>query len=72
MPHRSPGAPGGSRPHHLSGKPIKYYRPKGSAEVRRLIEVTAAALDAGIAAAVPGATVEDVSGADAVRRDLHE
>jgi methionyl aminopeptidase len=40
-----------------------FYVGEAPAEVRRLIEVTAAALDAGIAAAVPGATVEDVSGA---------
>ena len=40
-----------------------FYVGEAPTEVRRLIEVTAAALDAGIAAAVPGATVEDVSGA---------
>ena len=38
MPHRAPGASGGRKGHFLSGKPIKYYRPRGSAEVRALIE----------------------------------
>jgi deoxyhypusine synthase len=38
MPHRAPGSPGSSRPQYLSGKPIRYYRPRGSAEVRYLIE----------------------------------
>ena len=38
MPHRSPGAPEGSKRRILSGKPIKYYRPRGSAEIRTLID----------------------------------
>jgi deoxyhypusine synthase len=38
VPHRAPGASGGRKGHFLSGKPIKYYRPRGSAEVRSLIE----------------------------------
>ncbi len=38
MPHRSPGAPSPSRQQLLSGKPIRYYRPRGSAEVRHLID----------------------------------
>ncbi len=38
MPHRSPGAPGSSRKSFLSGKPIRYYRPRGSAGVRYLID----------------------------------
>jgi deoxyhypusine synthase len=38
VPHRAPGASGGRKGHFLSGKPIKYYRPRGSAEVRALIE----------------------------------
>ena len=37
MPHRAPGSPGHAR-QHLSGKPIRYYRPQGSAEVRRLVD----------------------------------
>ncbi len=36
MPHRAPGSPGKKR--HLSGKPIRYYRPRGSADVRQLID----------------------------------
>src|SRR5512139_3955846 len=38
MPHRSPGAPEKPRSNHLSGKPIRYYRPKGSPEIRHLVE----------------------------------
>src|ERR1041385_1215206 len=38
MPHRAPGAPEASRKKHLSGKPIRYYRPRGSADIRHLID----------------------------------
>ena len=38
MPHRSPGAPQKTRADYLSGRPIRYYRPQGSADIRRLIE----------------------------------
>jgi deoxyhypusine synthase len=38
MPHRAPGSPGASRKHFLSGKQIRYYRPRGSADIRHLIE----------------------------------
>jgi deoxyhypusine synthase len=38
MPHRSPGSPARSRQQYLSGKPIRYYRPRGSAEIRHLID----------------------------------
>jgi deoxyhypusine synthase len=38
MPHRAPGSPGHSPKTFLSGKPIRYYRPTGSADVRRLID----------------------------------
>jgi deoxyhypusine synthase len=38
MPHRAPGSPGSSKKQYLSGKPIRYYRPRGSADVRNLIE----------------------------------
>jgi len=38
VPHRAPGAPGSPRQNFLSGKPIRYYRPRGSADVRHLIE----------------------------------
>ena len=37
MPYRSPGAPKGAKS-FLKGKPIRYYRPKGSAAVRTLID----------------------------------
>jgi deoxyhypusine synthase len=37
MPHRAPGAPG-SRPNVLNGKPIRYYRPQGSQDIRRLVD----------------------------------
>jgi deoxyhypusine synthase len=36
VPYRAPGSQGKGR--HLSGKPIRYYRPRGSADVRHLIE----------------------------------
>ncbi|HEX5109018.1 MAG TPA: deoxyhypusine synthase [Vicinamibacterales bacterium] len=38
MPHRSPGAPESPRTRHLSGKPIRYYRPRGSTDIRHLID----------------------------------
>ena len=38
MPHRAPGSPKKSPKSFLAGKPIRYYRPRGSAEVRRLID----------------------------------
>jgi len=38
VPHRSPGAPRQSRGDYLSGKPIRYYRPRGSPDIRHLIE----------------------------------
>jgi deoxyhypusine synthase len=38
VPHRAPGAPGDRKGHFLSGKPIKYYRPGGSADIRALID----------------------------------
>jgi deoxyhypusine synthase len=47
VPHRAPGSPGRSRQEILSGKPIRYYRPKGSQEVRRLIEEGFQAFNAG-------------------------
>lgn len=36
VPHRAPGSP--RKKPFLSGKPIRYYRPRGSAEVRTLID----------------------------------
>src|SRR5512134_2901132 len=38
MPHRAPGAPDQPRAKHLTGKPIRYYRPRGSADIRHLID----------------------------------
>jgi deoxyhypusine synthase len=38
MPHRAPGAPDSQRKNHLSGRPIRYYRPRGSADISRLID----------------------------------
>ena len=38
MPHRAPGSPGHEPRNFLSGKPIQYYRPRGSADVRQLID----------------------------------
>src|SRR5438132_3712942 len=38
LPYRAPGSPGHSRQQFLSGKPIRYYRPKGSADIRHLID----------------------------------
>jgi deoxyhypusine synthase len=47
LPYRSPGAPGHSRQQSLSGKPITYYRPTGSADIRRLIDNGFQAFNAG-------------------------
>jgi deoxyhypusine synthase len=38
MPHRAPGSTGKSRQQYLSGKPIRYYRPRGSADIHHLID----------------------------------
>jgi len=38
VPHRAPGAPQKSRADYLSGKPIRYYRPRGSGDIRRLVD----------------------------------
>jgi deoxyhypusine synthase len=38
VPHRSPGSPRTSVKPFLRGKPIRYYRPQGSADIRRLID----------------------------------
>ena len=47
MPHRAPGSPGHARKDYLKGQPITYYRPRGSAEVRRLIDGGFQAFNAG-------------------------
>jgi deoxyhypusine synthase len=36
VPHRAPGSPGKKR--HLAGKTIRYYRPRGSADIKQLID----------------------------------
>jgi deoxyhypusine synthase len=38
MPYRAPGATGKARKPFLSGRPIRYYRPRGSAQVRTLVD----------------------------------
>ncbi len=47
MPYRSPGSSGHSLKKSLSGKPIANYRPKGSAEIRHLIDNGFQAFNAG-------------------------
>ena len=47
MPHRAPGSPGSSRKPFLSGKPIKYYRPTGSPQIKQLIDEGFQAFNAG-------------------------
>ena len=49
MPHRAPGSPGHApNPrNYLTGKPIKYYRPRGSADVTQLIDGAFQAFNAG-------------------------
>ena len=47
MPHRAPGAPGQSGSQFLTGKPIRYYRPNGSPDIRRLIDEGFQAFNAG-------------------------
>jgi len=47
LPHRAPGSPGLSRKPFLSGKPIKYYRPTGSSQIKHLIDEGFQAFNAG-------------------------
>src|SRR5688500_15878517 len=46
VPHRAPGAPG-HKGNYLSGKVIKYYRPRGGTEIRHLIDNGFQAFNAG-------------------------
>jgi deoxyhypusine synthase len=46
LPHRAPGSPGQGR-QSLSGKPIRYYRPTGSPEIRHLVDEGFQAFNAG-------------------------
>jgi deoxyhypusine synthase len=47
VPHRAPGSPGHAPSNYLKGKPINYYRPRGSADVRQLIDGGFQAFNAG-------------------------
>src|SRR5689334_21936429 len=47
LPHRAPGSPGQPRHNYLTGKPIRYYRPKGSADIRHLVDEGFQAFNAG-------------------------
>jgi deoxyhypusine synthase len=47
VPHRAPGSPGNTRQQFLSGKPIRYYRPGGSREIRALVDEGFQAFNAG-------------------------
>ena len=47
MPHRRPGAPTADQQPYLGGKPIRYYRPRGSRELRRLVDEGFQAFNAG-------------------------
>jgi len=47
VPHRAPGSPGLSRKSFLTGKPIKYYRPTGSPQIKHLIDDGFQAFNAG-------------------------
>jgi deoxyhypusine synthase len=47
VPHRAPGSPGLSKKPFLSGKPITYYRPTGSPQVKHLIDEGFQAFNAG-------------------------
>src|ERR1700722_13623053 len=47
LPDRAPGPPGRSPKQFLTGKPIRYYRPRGSADIRLLIDEGFQAFNAG-------------------------
>ncbi len=47
MPHRAPGAPAGGSASYLTGDAIRYYRPRGSADIRQLIDDGFQAFNAG-------------------------
>jgi deoxyhypusine synthase len=47
LPHRAPGSSSQARRQHLTGEPIRYYRPQGSPDVRRLIDEGFQAFNAG-------------------------
>ena len=47
VPHRRPGASNSDQQRFLGGNPIRYYRPRGSAEIRQLIDEGFQAFNAG-------------------------
>ena len=47
MPHRSQGSASQQQHDYLTGKPIRYYRPRGSSDVRKLIDNGCQAFNAG-------------------------
>jgi deoxyhypusine synthase len=47
VPHRAPGSPGHHAADYLKGQPIRYYRPRGSADVRHLLDNGFQAFNAG-------------------------
>jgi deoxyhypusine synthase len=47
VPHRAPGSSGHRASSYLTGKAIQYYRPRGSAEIRQLIDGGFQAFNAG-------------------------
>ena len=47
MPHRRPGAPTSAQQAYLTGQPIRYYRPRGGAEITRLVDDGFQAFNAG-------------------------
>ncbi len=47
MPHRAPGSPGHGPQQYLSGRPVQYYRPRGSQEVKQLVDGGFQAFNAG-------------------------
>jgi deoxyhypusine synthase len=47
VPHRAPGSPGQSASDYLRGKPITYYRPRGSQDIRLLVDAGFQAFNAG-------------------------
>lgn len=47
MPYRAPGSPEQNKKRFLSGQPISYYRPKGSAHIKSLIDGGFQAFNAG-------------------------
>jgi deoxyhypusine synthase len=47
VPYRAPGSPGHAPQDYLTGQPIQYYRPRGSQEVRQLVDGGFQAFNAG-------------------------